>query len=117
MTKDLSPEWLELSSRVRALADKQPGSELADEATKLCDHFERLHFDVETLLGGLDQEVKAERVGGPLETLPTPPPEKVDQANLQIQKEMHQESDLQHIIKALFMWKDDPVQRVREPRD
>lgn len=119
ISRELSPQWLELSSRVRRLAleaqsSSSPSAALAAEALRLCDHVERLHSDVEQLLVTLrtDPEVRT-----PLETLPPPPVEAIDQANIQIQDEMHQKSDLSHVIKALFMWKDDPVQRVREHVD
>jgi hypothetical protein len=118
ISRELSPQWLELSSRVRRLAIEaqstgSSGSALAAEALRLCDHVERLHSDVEQLLVTLRADDDA--LGhAPLETLPPAPPEDIDQANIQIQDEMHQKSDLSHVIKALFMWKDDPIQRVRE---
>jgi hypothetical protein len=113
VSRDLAPEWLELSSRVKRLAMAAPpaNSALATEALRLCDHFERLHADVEDLLVGLKSD------DGPLAgTLAARAhePSEIDHANLEIQREMHQKSDLIHIVKALFMWKDDPVQRVRE---
>jgi outer membrane murein-binding lipoprotein Lpp len=114
VSRDLSAEWLELSSRVRRLAIEAQArggnAEFAGEAQRLCDHVERLHSDVEQLLASLRSDAAA---AGPLETLPNPPPHEVEHANLEIQDEMHQKSDLQHIIKALFMWKDDPVERAR----
>lgn len=111
--RDLSPEWLDLSSRVRRLAaaSSLTDSSLAREALRLCDHVERLHADVEHLLGTLKAE--KEPLIGSLEARAFEP-EIIDKANIEIQREMHQKSDLQQIIKALFMWKDDPVQRVRE---
>ncbi len=114
LSRDLSPQWLELSSRVRRLAEEtSPDSALAGESLRLCDHVERLHADVEHLLASLRNENDGALSDQPLETLPTPPEEKVTEANLQIQNEMHQKSDLQQIIKALFMWKDDPEERAR----
>jgi len=116
ISRELSPQWLELSSRVRRLAIEtqstgSSGAALAAEALRLCDHVERLHADVEQLLVTLRSD---DTHGAPLETLPPPPVEAIDQANLKIQDEMHQKSDLSHVIKALFMWKDDPVERVRK---
>ncbi|RYD34892.1 MAG: hypothetical protein EOP87_08345 [Verrucomicrobiaceae bacterium] len=116
VTRDLSPEWLDLSSRVRRLAVASSSSDgaLAQEALKLCEHVERLHADVEHLLVRLRAE------DGPLVgsiDARAGEPDIIDKANIEIQREMHQKSDLQHIIKALFMWKDDPVQRVRERVD
>lgn len=121
ISRELSPQWLELSSRVRRLAietqsTSSSGAALAAEALRLCDHVERLHSDVEQLLVTLRADDDSPLHGSPLETAPAPP-EDIDQANLQIQDEMHQKSDLSHVIKALFMWKDDPVKRVRENVD
>jgi predicted nuclease with TOPRIM domain len=117
VSRDLSPEWLELSARVRQLAVESGGSSaLAESALKLCDHVERLHADVEELLNGFaerQEHIEAERV----HDAAVADPEAIDQANIQIQREMHQKSDLKHIIKALFMWKDDPVERVKDRVD
>jgi hypothetical protein len=116
VTRDLSPEWLDLSSRVRRLAaaSSPADSALAQEAQRLCEHVERLHADVEQLLGSL--RANDGPLAGSIEARANEP-DVIDKANIEIQREMHQKSDLQHIIKALFMWKDDPVQRVRERGD
>ncbi|HVJ46529.1 MAG TPA: hypothetical protein VM511_09115 [Luteolibacter sp.] len=113
VSRDLSRQWLELSSRVRTLANAanpEVQGTLAAEALRLCDHVERLHSDVETLLAGL--RTHEGPIAGTIAAR-TVEPDEIDQANLQIQREMHQKSDLQHVIKALFMWKDDPIERVR----
>lgn len=122
ISRELSPEWLELSSRVRRLAIEtqslgSSGSALATEALRLCDHVERLHSDIEQLLTTLHSNEDALHHGVKPETLPLTPAAAIDQANIQIQDEMHQKSDLSHVIKALFMWKDDPVQRVHKDAD
>lgn len=117
VSRDLSPKWLELSAHVRRLAGEHasgPATALANEARLLCDHVERLHFDVEQLLVSLESE------SGPLAgTLEARDHESsaIDLANLRIQEEMHEKSDIKKVIKALFMWKDDPVERVRERVD
>lgn len=121
VSRDLSPEWLELSARVRRLAvevqaNTSENSPLAESALKLCDHVERLHADVEQLLTGFaerQEHIEAERT----HDAAIADPQAIDKANIQIQREMHQKSDLQHIIKALFMWKDDPVERVKDRVD
>lgn len=117
VSRDLSAEWLGLSSRVRRLAiaaqSEGASAELAHEAQRLCDHVERLHADVEQLLASLHGETPEIPVVESEKVPPTPPPHEIDHANIQIQDEMHQQSDLRHIIKALFMWKDDPVERVQ----
>lgn len=120
VSRDLSPEWLALSARVRQLAaEAGPGTPLAHSAILLCEHVERLHSDCEQLLANLADSDAATRIitSEALETLPKPPLAKIDEANIEIQREMHQKSDLKHIIKALFMWKDDPVDRARGPND
>jgi hypothetical protein len=116
VSRNLSPEWLELSSRVRRLAEAAaPGDHaLATEALRLCDHVERLHADVEDLLVGLKADDGP--LAGSIANRAAEPTE-IDRANIEIQREMHQKSDLVHIVKALFMWKDDPVERVREKVD
>ena len=117
VSRDLSGEWLELSSRVRrlAIAAQAEGvsAEFSREAQRLCDHVERLHADVEQLLSSVHGESAEIPVVESEKIAPTPPPHEIDDANIQIQDEMHQQSDLKHIIKALFMWKDDPVERVQ----
>lgn len=120
VSRDLSPEWLELSSRVRRLAieaQSNSGSPLADHAIRLCDHVERLHSDVEALLVSLSTRHDPLLEEHDIEPKPEPEPEEINRENLKIQREMHQESDLRQVIKALFMWKDDPVDRVREKVD
>ncbi len=112
VSRDLSPEWLELSSRVRLLATAAPADNaLASEALRLCNHFERLHADVQDLLVGLKSDDGP--LAGTLSARAAEPTE-IDHANIEIQREMHQKSDLIHVVKALFMWKDDPIHRVRE---
>ena len=77
VSRDLSGEWLELSSRVRRLAIEAQSNganpEFASEAQRLCDHVERLHADVETLLTNYRSESAAQATARPLETLPNPP--------------------------------------------
>jgi len=124
--RELSPEWLQTSKLVRDLSTNleadatgtplaASAQELSANVRKLCDHVERLHHDVEQLLGQFDNpEVPEEfRYEGDSTEIPE---EEVQKENIQIQREMHQQSDLQHIIKALFMWKDDPTDRVREKK-
>lgn len=116
VSRDLSPAWLDLSSRVRSLAAAASPADaaLALEATRLCDHVERLHEDVELLL--INLKTSGGPLAGSIESR-ADEPDIIDKANIEIQREMHQKGDLQGIIKALFMWKDDPVQRVRDRMD
>jgi hypothetical protein len=120
---DLSAEWLELSTRVRSLVDqmqkKAKGTILAGDATtlaadtaKLCDHVERVHLDVGKLLVELDQQMPEMDFT----------PSNVDAAEIQreaiqIHRESHElRANFKDIIKALFMWQDDPVARAREKK-
>lgn len=120
--KGLARSWIDLSTNVRTLAEglmlKAAGTELADdaghlstEASRLCDHVERLHEDVLDLIENIETRV-------PVRELETPPPvthEAVEKEKIQIQRESHElRSDFKDIIKALFLWRDDPVQRARD---
>ncbi|RYD18055.1 MAG: hypothetical protein EOP88_23950 [Verrucomicrobiaceae bacterium] len=120
LDRDLSTEWIELSQSVRHLASrletKAAGTILADDAsqlsaetTRLCDHLERIHRDVETLLVELDEKLPV------LDALPpNVDPDEVEREALQIHRETHElRADFKDIIKALFMWQDDPSARVK----
>ncbi|MES2438312.1 MAG: hypothetical protein V4584_04575 [Verrucomicrobiota bacterium] len=118
--RDHSAEWIELSSRVRTLAKCLNGkahgtpleadtAELVSETTRLCDHLERIHRDVGNLLIELDEKMPE------LDSLPpNVDPDEVQREAIQIHRETHElRSDFKDIIKALFMWQDDPAERVR----
>jgi hypothetical protein len=46
-----------------------------------------------------------------------PEPGEIEKESIEIQRESHElRSDFKDIIKALFMWRDDPEERVRERR-
>lgn len=112
VNRDLAPEWLELSSHVRQLASSGEDSPLARSAILLCGHVERLHADVQHLLDGLNDspaDDHSTEQHGIAESLG-----EIDLINIQIQREMHQTGNLRQVIKALFMWKDDPALRIRE---
>ena len=123
--KDLSHSWIDLSSTVRDLSAniklKAAGTNLADnteklsnEASRLCDHVERLHADVIDLLENIDDRIP---LAEPDVKTPTtqPEPDAVDREKIQIQRESHEmRSDFKDILKALFMWVDDPKERVKE---
>jgi len=122
--RDLSAEWLDLSSRVRQLAlnlsNKAHGTalqheanELANEASQLCNHVERLHGEVASLISELGEQVplpeREARTERPIEE-----DGDIDQENLKIRSEQHElRADFRDVLKALFMWKDDPVERTR----
>jgi hypothetical protein len=117
--RDLSSEWLALTDRVRILSaqihqESPSGSSalLNGEVTKLCDHVERIHRDVAELLVRLDESLP-ELDFPPLSVEPTEVQEEV----IQIRRETHElRADFKDILKALFMWQDDPVERVREKK-
>lgn len=118
---ELSTEWLNLSSRVRKLADelqsRASGTPLAGDAAhlnselgKLCGHLERIHRDVGKLISGPDETMPT--VGSVHPSLKS---EEVQREAVKIHQENHEiRADFKDIIKALFMWQEDPVERTRE---
>lgn len=117
---ELSTEWTNLSRRVRSLAEimksKTAGTALAADAAvlegeveRLCLHLETIHRDVGKLLVQLDTQLPE------IDFTPA----NVDAAEvvketIQIHRENHElRADFKDIIKALFMWQDDPVERVQ----
>ncbi len=121
LNQEISSHWLQLSARVRrhaeALSAKATGTELAAdseslavETRKLCDHFDRLHFDVEKLLLQLDDTL-GDEVPSTIEA----ETDEVQREAIRIQQESHEmRADLKDVIKALFMWRDDPAERARD---
>ncbi len=121
VSRDLSSEWIDLSMRVRsrlqAVYNKSAGTPfegelaiLAVDTTKICDHLERIHGDVERLLIELDEKLpEIDRIPADID------PAEVEREAIQIQRETHElRADFKDILKALFMWRDDPEDRVRE---
>ncbi|MBC7980269.1 MAG: hypothetical protein H7Y36_06875 [Armatimonadetes bacterium] len=125
--KDLASSWLDLSSKVRDLAAdlklKAAGTSIANEAShlsqqasRLCDHVERLHTDVIDLLENVETRFPQFAVISPSTIIQSDRLEsdEVENEKLQIQRENHQVStNFKDVIKALFLWKDDPAERVR----
>lgn len=114
--RELSSQWLALSDRVRqqalSLKSRTVGTALSEEASalaqdseKLCDHFERLHGDIENLLNLLDgEEMESDGTQSALTSKETAC------QSIEAQDKDHRESDsLKDVIKALFMWRDDPT--------
>ena len=118
---ELSSEWIVLSNRVRsrlqevhAMASGTPVEAelalLAADTSKICDHIERIHSNVGQLLSELD-----EKPSEPEPATPTVEPTEVQLGAIQIQRETHElDQDFKGIIKALFMWKDDPAEKAKE---
>jgi hypothetical protein len=123
--KDLVRSWIDLSKKVRDLsADlklKAAGtdlsgdaSHLSQEASRLCEHVEHIHADVIELLENIETRLPI-RDSGAMESRPEPG--EIEKESIEIQRESHElRSDFKDIIKALFMWRDDPEERVRERR-
>ncbi len=123
--KDLSHSWIDLSANVRDLASdlklKAAGTTLAgdadhlsNETSRLCDHVERLHADVIDLLENIEARVPVQKSANPSDVAC----DDVEKEKIQIQRESHElRSDFKDVLKALFMWRDDPVERVRGKND
>ena len=115
----MSPEWLELGISARTMAEamkvRAAGTELEADAqalavkvSQLCEHVESIHGGVVTLLDRLD--------GEKISTDATP---EIQSENVQIEREMHEfkgdtKENFRDVLKALFMWRDDPVERVQK---
>lgn len=118
--QDLAKEWTDLTARVRELARRleerasgtelaQDTSALADASVHLADHVDRLHADVGVLLRQIDQ-----RETHPAEKSATTDEEvgEVQDQVLRIMERIHEPShNVRDVVKALFMWRDDPVER------
>jgi hypothetical protein len=113
---DPSAEWLALAAKVRILVsrlhEKVHGTpfqadtaELIGETSLLCDHLVRIHHGAGNLLAELDE---------PQPESTTPNLNEVQREAIQIHRETHElRADFKDIIKALFMWQDDPAERVQ----
>ena len=114
----LSTSWIELSNDVKNKAKQlahnasttalsAEANALADQASKLSDHVDRLHADVAGLLNNLEDRPILPAKSGDV------PKEELEEA-IQINREHHEaRSDIKDVVKALFMWRDDPAERVR----
>lgn len=127
--RDLDHSWIDLSTRVRELASglklKAAGSHftadadhLAQDVSLLCDHVERLHADVIDLLANLETHLPLPETDAPADAKAGDlVQEEIRREAIQIQREHHElRNDFKDIIKALFMWRDDPAERVREKK-
>jgi hypothetical protein len=127
--RDLDRSWIDLSGRIRDLANglklKAAGTTLAPDAdhlsqetSLLCDHVERLHADVLDLLANLETNIPLpEPDSHAAENPAAVNHDDIRKEAIQIQREHHElRNDFKDVVKALFMWRDDPVERVREKR-
>jgi hypothetical protein len=118
---EFSGEWIDLSARVRHLAEdlkcKTAGTHLAaessalvEDATKLCAHVERLHQEAAALVAEAEaRELERAKADHP------PAAEEIQLEAVKIHRELHEmRPDFKDIIKALFMWQDDPAERLNQ---
>lgn len=115
---DLAPEWIDLTARVRGLAldlkSKAADTSLsrdtevlAREAETLCNHVDRLHGDIKALISRFDTSPDNVPNAGRED------PDDLAKESIQIQREVHEmRPDVLDIVKALFMWRDAPEERV-----
>jgi len=123
LDKDLARSWIELSDKVRELSQdlklKTAGSDFAGEAdhlcqqaSRLCDHVENLHADVIDLVENIEERVPLETDSSASYTTNI---DSVDKEKIQIQRESHElRNDFKDVLKALFMWVDDPKDRLKK---
>lgn len=122
--KDLSNSWIELSEKVRILAAdlklKTAGTEYAAEAdhlsqqsARLCDHVAKLHADVIDLIENIEIHLPLPE-SDTAKSTPISDLNALNQEKIQIQRENHElRNDFKDILKALFMWVDDPKERLK----
>lgn len=122
LSEAISPHSIRLSKHVRhlafALRDKTETTPfaadtlvLANEVGNLCDYVEHLHDNVETLLSKIEATATSAAT--------TPENELSDEQKkaIEIQREVHQfNPTLKNTIKALFMWRDSPEERLRDDK-
>lgn len=121
--KDLSISWIDLTDNVRDLAAdlklKTAGTIFATEAdhlssqtSRLCDHVAKLHADVIDLIEKIETRLPLPESDATKTEIPDP--EALDQEKIQIQREKHElRKDFKDVLKALFMWVDDPKERLK----
>lgn len=122
--KDLSASWIDLSQKVRNLAAdlklKTAGTvfsaetdHLAQQTELLCDHVEKFHADVIDLIENIEIHLPLPETDSPRPAA-APDPDALVREKIQIQRESHElRNDFKDILKALFMWVDDPKERLR----
>lgn len=118
---DMTPEWLELGTSAKTMATaleiRTIGTEyeadvraLSGKVAQLCEHVESIHGGVISLLNQLDHA-----------DISTDATEEIQAENVQIEREMHEfkgdtKENFRDVVKALFMWRDDPVERVQQKK-
>jgi hypothetical protein len=114
---------LELSEKVRDLATnlklKTAGiifateaNHLSSQTSRLCDNVAKLHADVIDLIENIETRLPLPESDAAKAAIPDP--EALDQEKIQIQRENHElRKDFKDVLKALFMWVDDPKERLK----
>lgn len=121
LSEAISPHAHRMSGHVRTLAqslkEKTEATPfaadtliLANEVKVLCDYVEHLHGNVEVLLTKIETVENASDVSHHEITAE-------DRKAIEIQRETHElHPTLKDTIKALFMWRDSPEQRLRDDK-
>lgn len=125
LDRDLSNSWIELGDKIRDLsADlkiKTAGTKfasetdhLAQEISRLCKHVEKIHADVIDLVENIETRLPLPESDGSSRPGSETEDDEVEKEKIQIQRESHElRNDFKDVLKALFMWVDDPKERVR----
>lgn len=116
---ELASQWLKLSSEVRqgveqlklhnSCTNLEPQTlKVHQDTLLLCDHFDKLHNDVQAFLTVLDQENLSTDISS-LE--PSKKNAESYEQSIKAQEKEHEQSDsLKDVIKALFMWRDNDTE-------
>lgn len=122
LSEAISPRSVQLSRHVRQLAlalrDKTATTPyaadtliLANEVDNLCDYVEQLHGNVRTLLTKIDAAGTSASTTAEENLTPE------DKKAMEIQREIHElHPTVMDTVKALFMWRDSPDQRLRDDK-
>lgn len=104
---------IDIESRASALHDAATGTALADQAAALARDTRLLAAQIERLAIEAPAFLAHSQATAPTSTDPRLEAE-IQREMIQIQRETHDgRVELMDIVKALFLWRDDPVERVR----
>lgn len=118
----ISPRSLDVSRHVRQLAmslrEKTAATPfaadsvtLSNEVANLCDYVEQLHGNVRTLLTKIEGTASSATTTSGVELTAE------DKKAVEIQREIHElHPTVTDTIKALFMWRDSPEERLRDDK-
>lgn len=120
--KDHATSWAEFVAKIRSVSadlkmrttgteQSQLAARLFHDVSILCDHVETIHAEVPELIADLRNRYPDK---GKKTTSPEIDSDEVEMEKIQIQREQHDKSDIIQVVKAMFMWVDDPVERVKE---